>query len=63
MTQRVDKVEGELMLMPFVIKIEAYQAVDYISSELEKKILREMDQKVMALDTQLTHTHRMNEDR
>ena len=53
MTERVDKVEGQMMLMPSLVKTEAYQAADYRSAELEKKILREVDQKVMALETWL----------
>ena len=61
MTERVDKVEGQMMLMPSLVKTEAYQAADYKSAELEKKILREVDQKVMALETRLIQ--RMNEDR
>ena len=44
-----------MILMPFVVKTEAYQAPDYRSAELEKKILREVDQKVMPLETQLIH--------
>ena len=61
MTERVDKVEGQMMLMQSLVKTEAYQAANYRSAELEKKILREVDQKVMALETRLIQ--RMNEDR
>ena len=41
-------------------KTEAYLAVDYRSKELKKDILNEMDQKMTALETRLTH--QMNED-
>ena len=53
MIEWVDKVEGQMMLMPSLVKTEAHQAADYRSAELEKKILREVDQKVMALETRL----------
>ena len=39
MTERVDKVEGQMMIMLSAIKTEAYQAADQRSVELEKKIL------------------------
>ena len=61
MTERVDKVEEQMMKMQSTIKTEAYQAADYRSVELEKKILREVDQKKIAVETQFTHP--MNEDR
>ena len=41
-------------------KTEANQAADYKSKELKKDILKEVDQKMTALETRLTH--RMNED-
>ena len=42
-------------------KTEAYQAADYRSKELKTEILKEVDQKIIALETWLTH--QMNEDR
>ena len=59
--ERVDKVEGQIMIVRSTLKTEAYLAADYKSQELKTEILREVNQRLTALETRLTH--RMNEDR
>ena len=60
MTKRVDNVEGQLMSIRSSQKTKAYQEVDYQSNELKNEILKEVDQKITALETR--STHQMNED-
>ena len=61
MVERVDKVEGQIMTIRSTLKTEPYLAADYKSQELKTEILSEVNQRLMALETQLTH--QMNEDR
>ena len=61
MAERVDKVEGQIMTIRFTLKTKAYLTVDYKSQELKTEILSEVNQRLAALETRLTH--QMNEDR
>ena len=53
--ERVDKVEGQIMAIRSTLKTEAYLATDYKSQELKAEILSEVNQRLTALETRLTH--------
>ena len=55
MVERVDKVEGQMVTIRSTLKTEAYLVMDYKSQELKTEILREVNQRLMALETRLTH--------
>ena len=61
MTKQVDQVEGEMISIRSTQKTEAYLVVDHKSKELKKHILKEVDQKMIALETRFTH--QMNKNR
>ena len=61
MVERVDKVEGQIMTVRSTLKTEAYLAADYKSQQLKTEIMGEVNQRLTALETHLTH--QMNEDR
>ena len=61
MVERVDKVEGQIMTIRSTLKTEAYLAMDYKSHELKTEILSEVNQRLAAVETWLTH--QMNENR
>ena len=59
MIGRVDKVEGQRMLIRSTLKKEAYLAVAHKSDELKTKMLTKVDRKMTVLGTRLMH--HMNE--
>ena len=61
MVERVDKVEGQIMVVRSTLKTEAYLAADYKSQELKTAIMSEVNHRLTALETPLMH--QMNEDR
>ena len=61
MVERVDKVEGQIMTVRSTLKTEAYMAADYQSQQLKTEIMGEVNQRLTALETRLTH--QTNEDR
>ena len=60
MVERVDKVEEQMTSIRSNLKMQAYLAVDYISTGLKTEILTKVDRKMIALETRLMH--HMNED-
>ena len=60
MVERVDKVEGQIMVVRSTLKTEAYLAADYKSQQLKTEIMGEVNQRLTALEMWLTH--QMNED-
>ena len=61
MVERVDKVEGQIMTVRSTLKTEAYMAADFKSQQLKTEIMGEVNQRLTALETRLTH--QMNKDR
>ena len=61
MVERINKVEGGITTIRSTLKTEAYLATDCKSQELKTEILSEVNQRLTALETRLTHE--MNEDR
>ena len=59
--EQVDKVEGQILKIHSTLKTEAYLVADYKTQELKTEILREVNQRLTALETRLMY--RMNEDR
>ena len=55
MVERVDKVEGQFMIICSTLKKEAYLVVDYKIQELKTNISSEVNQKMTALETRLLH--------
>ena len=55
MVEWVDKVEGQFMTVRSTLKTEAYLAVDYKSQQLKTEIMGEVNQRLTALETRLTH--------
>ena len=55
MVERVDKVEGQIMVVRFTLKTEAYLVVDYKGQELKTEFLSEVNQRLTALEMRLMH--------
>ena len=51
MVERVDKVEGQIMIVCSTLKTEAYLAIDYKSQQLKTEIMGEVNQRLTALET------------